>query len=431
MKIGKYISELLFENDSVILPGFGEFSTKYIPARFVPELKKVEKPSKVIAFGDKKKEDDNVLSEYIAKKENLDNEKAKSFINAFVKEMNDTLKAGKSVELENVGKFSPGVGDSITFEPDKSINYLKETQGMGSAREPVKKPSEQPKPSTDRTEKKSEDLPPKEKETPKQEPVKPQASTPKTEPSKPEPKKPEEEKESEPVGKTHGITPREQKPETKSQTSESQKEPAKPTYKKEPPASTKATPSAKASTKATPDTKEQKPSLSPAMKWMAFVAIPLLVIIIIFAFNFRYIIGDGVPDRESAGFFDRVKNIFVESEEPMAMEPDPIDTEEIEEEIDEPDPGLAEAEEEVTPREPDPDQPVYHIVVGSFAEEHNAVILAEDLQFEGAENASVFEQTRDGLHRVSYGYYHSMEEAERELQKVKETVNTDAWIVKR
>ena len=106
MKLGKYISELLFENDFVILPEIGEFSTKYIPARFVPELKKVESPSKVIAFNENNKTGGGLLTEYIARKENITSPESKEFVSNFVAEMQNSLKSGKKVELERVGVFS-------------------------------------------------------------------------------------------------------------------------------------------------------------------------------------------------------------------------------------------------------------------------------------------------------------------------------------
>lgn len=400
MKIGKYISELLFEKDFVILPEFGEFITKYIPARFVPELKKVEKPSKVIAFNDKKKTDDGILVSYIAKKENIETEKAKSFITAFVKEMNETLKAGKSIELENVGKFSAGVGGSITFDPDKSINYLKDSLGMGSAKEPEKKPEEKPEPT---------------KEKPAAEPAKPQAAeTPKPEPKKPEPEKPIEKKEPvadekkpgiTPIDKKPGITPEVKKPET----------PAAGPAKKE------------------IETQEQpQPKLPPALKWVAFVAIPLLVIIIVLAVNFNYIFGDKAPgkvdDTEKISLIDRIRGIFVDIEEPDITIPE---IEPVTEEIAEPDPVDVQPEITRAPHKPEPGRTVYHIVVGSFVEKHNAEIFAEDLQEQGATQASVFEQARTGHYRVSYGFYYSFSEAENQLEMVKQTINPDAWIVKR
>ncbi len=391
MKIGKYISELLFEEDFVILPGFGEFTKKYIPARFVPELKKVEKPLKIVAFNDRKKQDDDVLSSFIAKKENIDHEKARSFINAFVKEMNETLQSGKAVELEDIGKFTSGAGGTITFEPDKSINYLKESYGMASAKEPEKKPAEEPKPPAGKPVDKPADI-----QTPKKEPVKPQAGVP-----KPEPEKPVEKKEPVAEAKTPGVTPKERKPE--------------PTVTAE---------------KEKPVVEEGKPKLSPALKWVAFVAIPLLVIIIIVAFNFRYIIGDDVPerevDREKISFLDRIRGIFVDLDEPVKPAPEPVVEVEEEEVIEEPDP-----EPERPPYEPEPGRTVYHIVAGSFLEKHNAEIFVDNLRRQGATKASLFEQARTGHYRVSYGFYYSMQEAERELEMVKRTVNPDAWILKR
>jgi nucleoid DNA-binding protein len=150
MKIGKYISELLFTNDFVILAGFGEFSTKYVPARFVPEKKKVEAPSKEVTFNSKNKTDDNVLAESIAKKENKTALEVKEFITTFVSEMTNSLKSGKKVELDSIGQFALAPNGEIDFTPDKSINYLDVTGGQQSIKEPEKKTQEEAKTEVDK-----------------------------------------------------------------------------------------------------------------------------------------------------------------------------------------------------------------------------------------------------------------------------------------
>ncbi len=370
MKIGKYISDLLFDKDVVILPNFGAFTKKYIPARFVPELKRVEKPSKIADFDESNKKDDNVLAEYIAKKENIDVSKAKSFIDSFVKEMNDKLKSGKAVEIEKIGKFSPKAGGKgISFEPDKSTNYLNDSIGMGeSTKEPEKKADkkkEEEKPQEIKTEKGK-----KETEEDKKGTVadKQKADT-------------EKKKSEEPVSK---------KPKTKKIKKKKEKK----------------------------DSTEKDPQLSPAMKWIAFVAIPLLVIIIIVAINHKYIIEDGKINL----------NIFSKTETPKTTTPDldiAVETEETAEE------KVEKPEEVRPPHEPEPGKDIYHVVVGSFIEKHKADLFVEDLREQGAERASVFEQTPGGYYRVSYGFYYSMQEAESNLDRIKQSVSQNAWILKR
>ena len=239
MKIGKYISELLFTSDFVVLPGFGEFTPKYIPARFVPEKKKVEAPSKIVAFSTKNKTDDkNVLAEYMAKQEGTSLEKAKEFVSSFVNEMNNSLKSGKKVELESIGQFSMAPNGVIEFDPDSSINYLSDSAGLKSVKEPEKKEPTQAKTDADKVLDKANEV------------------------------KKEDKKE---IGA-------DAKPVDKLKPEETGKKPSESTAFKP---------------------INEKKGLPAGLKWVAFLVAPILVIGIVFAFTHEYFIGDKAIDIKS------------------------------------------------------------------------------------------------------------------------------------
>jgi len=375
MKIGKYISELLFENDFVILPEMGEFSTKYIPAKFVPELKKVESPSKVITFNESNKSGGGLLIEYIARKENISSGEAREFVSNFVNEMQDSLKSGKKVELENVGVFSMSESGQLVFDADTSINYLADSAGMPSVKEPEKKSEEEAKTELDKALDDARAVPP-------------------AEPRKPEVK--EEIKSTQPV----------------SQSASAASQPEKPKEEKVIP----PTPRKKVMVK-----KKQTSGLSPAVKWVALTVVPLLIIIIVLALNYDYLFGEKsvFRQREVAPEPARVETLAptpVEEEEDV-----PVVTEEV----------VQPAPREATPATPEPGRRVYHIIVGSFEEEHAAIIMAEELRARGATNATVFPINPLGFYRVSYGFYYNLNEAEQELAIVQEDVNANAWILHR
>lgn len=386
MKIGKYISELLFENDFVILPEIGEFSTKYIPAKFVPELRKVESPSKVIAFNDKNKSGGGLLIEYIASKEKISNEEAKQFIDNFVAEMQNSLKSGKKVELERIGVFSLDQGGTLIFEPDTSINYLDDSVGMSSVQEPVKKTEEESKSELDKVmEEAKTDIPERPVEVkPEEKKDKKIEATPKLE----EPVKPQ---------KASGDIPK--------------REPVTPTtYKKS------------SASKAKFGSKDPKSgSLPPALKWVAFTVLPLLIIIIILAFNYDYIFGD--------------KSVIWQKDAPepvtdyTLLDTEPADDDVISPEY-EPEPVQEAFDPTVAPPTPEAGRPVYYIIVGSFEEEHSALILAEEIRGKGSRTASVFPRNNQGFYRVSYGYFYDLREAEQELAQA-QNINQDAWILHR
>ncbi len=388
MKIGKYISELLFENDFVILPEIGEFSTKYIPAKFVPELKKVESPSKVIVFNENNKSGGGLLIEYIAKQENISSAEATEFVNNFVAEMQNSLKSGRKVELDNVGVFSMNEAGQMVFEPDTSINYLSDSAGMPPVSEPERKSEEEAKTELDKAiEEAKAEVPPK-KEEPEKKPE-----------EKPE-EKPKETEATQPVTKSAEVS-----------------QPRKPqTEKVIPP-----TPKKKA-------VEKKKQGLSPAVKWVALTVVPLLIIIIVLALNYEYIFGEKSVFRKSEVASEPVR---VETPVPVT-EDEPVDDQVVEDET----PAVTQepvqpAPRQTTPATPEPGRKVYHIIVGSFEEEHSAQILAEELRLMGATNATVFPINPLGFYRVSYGFYYDLNEAERELQAVQQDINPDAWVLHR
>ncbi|MBW6497288.1 MAG: SPOR domain-containing protein [Bacteroidales bacterium] len=378
MKIGTYISELLFDHEQVTLPGFGEFSTKYIPARFIPEEKKIESPSKVISFDAAKKEGDTPLIVHMASKEHKEVDQVKKFIDDFVSEIKETLASGQKVELERVGIFSLDAEGNVAFEADKSINYLADSAGLGAISEPtrVSPPPVAPPPPVP------------------EEPVF-------VEPPAPEPiieeAQPEFEEE---VVETPPAT-----------------EPI--------PEPDEETPAPIAPVAAAQEPVKQ--DLPPAIKWLAWVIIPLLVILIILAFNWNFIFGKksqtpaARPQTETA------------APAPAASQPAemPAETTESAETAVAAPVATTPQTTAAAPARPEAGRKVYHIVVGAFQDEGQANRFVEELKGKGASQASVFMRTSSGFHRVSYAFFYDLAEAEAALPRVQQDINSTAWILHR
>ena len=378
MKIGKYISELLFENDFVILPDVGEFSTKYIPAKFVPELKKVESPSKVITFNESNKAGGGLLIEYIAKNEDISSGEARDFIANFVDEMQNSLKSGKKVELESVGVFSMNESGQLVFDADTSINYLGDSAGMAPVKEPAKKSEEEAKTELDKALEDAKAVP-----LPKPSPTEDHKEVQSTQPISEsadvsQPEKPKEEI----------VIP--------------------PTPRKKP-----------------MEKKKQSSGLSPAIKWVALTVVPLLIIIIVLALNYDYLFGEKSVFRTRDDAPEPARLETPASVEQVAPSDEQETVPVVAEERTQPAPRTA------TPATPEPGRRVYHVIVGSFEEEHAAIILAEELRNKGATNARVFPINPLGFYRVSYGFYYDLNEAGEVLKLVQEDVNASSWILHR
>lgn len=509
MKIGQYISDLLFENDFVILPDMGEFSTKYIPAKFIPELKKVESPSKVISFNEKNKTGGGLLIEYIAKKEDISNQQAKEFISKFTNEMKNSLLNGKKVDLEKVGSFIMSEEGKLIFDPDTSINYLSESMGMPSVKEPEKKNEEEAKTELDKALEESElpkdqdkktkddasqttigsptdvdkgDKSEKEKTSNLSQDNAPEKSSDEKEPKvgddqakdtsakpkeiktvistvntdkenkekqveekKDQEKKDEKEKDIKPSGLAGSSTVKSDVGSTSTiktvsasskDTSESQKPKGaagisrtatgghKPlNFSK----SSAETPGSGTDSSLSKRSSSSKEGLSPALKWVAITVVPLLIIILVLAFNYDYIFGD--------------KSIIWNNDEALT-EQTSTNTEPINEESQSGDADTSAAADQQTttdesatniagPSDPEPGRKTYYVIVGSFEEEHSALILADELREQGAVNARVFPINNQGFYRVAYGFYYDLNEAERVMQQYGKEISSEAWVLHR
>ncbi|HSV88342.1 MAG TPA: SPOR domain-containing protein [Bacteroidales bacterium] len=368
MKIGNYISELLFEHDPVVLTGFGTFSTKYIPARFIPEEKKIESPRKVADFLAGKAEGGSLLIEYASKKEQKPAEAVEKYISELVAEIKVTLASGQKVQLDKLGTLLTDAEGKILFEPNLEVNYLADTTGMAAISEPSAAKPTSPKPQAARQDLDNSN----DKKTPKDtvpvETMRPQQAVPsnlRVDQSKPSKS-----------SKRYELAEKDQPP-------------------------------------VTGITRQELPR---GIKWLAWLIVPLGILIIILVINWRHIIG-------------------LQPDEPRQVSPtEAIMAEPGAEQM----PGDTPAETnqaalpEVTgPIVPEPGRMVYYIVVGAFQDEMLANRQVSALQAQGARQASVFMRTDLGYHRVCYGFFYTLAEAEAQLPHVQQNIQAGAWILPR
>lgn len=128
MTLEKYIKELLYRYDCVIIPDFGGFVTNNKPARIVGNT--FFPPYKQITFNTLLQNNDGLLANHIASVDKMPYETAINFINFEVE-----VWIGKLMEEELV---LGGIGalvmenDTIQFEPEIQTNYLTSSFGLSS-----------------------------------------------------------------------------------------------------------------------------------------------------------------------------------------------------------------------------------------------------------------------------------------------------------
>lgn len=131
---GKYIAELLKEHDCVVVPGIGGFVANYVPAQINGSQHLISPPSKKIVFNSKLKNNDGLLTEYIAQAEQKTFSEATILLNHFANDAVQQLQNGKHVLFEGVGSLSMGDEKNILFNPDTEQPLLLSSFGFDTIR---------------------------------------------------------------------------------------------------------------------------------------------------------------------------------------------------------------------------------------------------------------------------------------------------------
>jgi len=131
MRLAKYISDLLYRYECVIVPGFGGFVTNQIPAKVNHFTHTFYAPSKQLTFNSHLQNNDGLLVNYLATAENIPYSEALSTIEKQVENWKISL-ANEEVELENIGSFNFNKEGKLIFEPTTIVNYLTASFGLNS-----------------------------------------------------------------------------------------------------------------------------------------------------------------------------------------------------------------------------------------------------------------------------------------------------------
>ncbi len=135
--IAKYISELLYRYECVILPGFGAFLTRRQPATIQEGTASFHPPKKLISFNQQLKNNDGLLANYISSAENISYTDAVAKIQRYVLSLNEKMNQGQRVDMIKIGVFYTSVENTLQFEPLQEENYLTEAFGLSSFSSPV------------------------------------------------------------------------------------------------------------------------------------------------------------------------------------------------------------------------------------------------------------------------------------------------------
>ena len=130
MDLSKYIKELLFLHECVILPDFGGFIANYRSAEIDHSQKTLLPPSKYLSFNGNLTHNDGLLISFLSKKKGIGYVDSKRIVTNFINETKSRLRKGKKVYLEGIGYFIFDDQNILQFEPDISTNFLIDSFGL-------------------------------------------------------------------------------------------------------------------------------------------------------------------------------------------------------------------------------------------------------------------------------------------------------------
>lgn len=130
LEAGRYIHELLYQADVVIVPGLGAFVSTYHPAQ--PDLanRKISPPAKVFHFDDSRKEDDRLLQDWISEQGDFTETEAGQLIHDFVIDVQHEIGAGREVEIAGLGLFYKDEEGRVRFRFSVENNFDTEAAGL-------------------------------------------------------------------------------------------------------------------------------------------------------------------------------------------------------------------------------------------------------------------------------------------------------------
>ncbi|HJN06872.1 MAG TPA: HU family DNA-binding protein, partial [Bacteroidales bacterium] len=112
MKIAKYIGDLLYDYECVVIPGLGGFLTNDNPVSINEVTYSFSPPFRKIHFNVYLRTNDGLLVNHIAQQEQIGYKTAKQKVDQFVFQCHNALETGRRIKFQNIG--------SLYYDGDKN-----------------------------------------------------------------------------------------------------------------------------------------------------------------------------------------------------------------------------------------------------------------------------------------------------------------------
>lgn len=128
--VANAISALLYDHNVVIVPGLGAFECQAQGAKVNVITNQFEKPSATLSFDPQRREENDLIVDYLIAHDGITEEEARQLVLAFVTESYVSLKEGDPVEIPQVGTLSFDGNLELVFTPVESNDFNNDAFGL-------------------------------------------------------------------------------------------------------------------------------------------------------------------------------------------------------------------------------------------------------------------------------------------------------------
>lgn len=128
--VERYIKQLLYSHDCVIIPGLGGFIVNYKSARVQFSKNSILPPAKEIAFNEELCIDDALLRQAVAQGEHVSMQEADRLIEVFVSNIKKNINKYGYASLKNIGKLYLNDNKKTDFDQSDKLNFRTDSFGL-------------------------------------------------------------------------------------------------------------------------------------------------------------------------------------------------------------------------------------------------------------------------------------------------------------
>ncbi len=138
LSLHEHISQLLFDHECVIVPGFGAFLTRYYAAEVNHATHMMRPPSRRVHFNASINENEGLLAKAISHTEGVSYTNALEIIKAEVAAWKHSLSKSKKLNLPGIGRlYIDEASRKLQFSPSLETNYSTSSYGLSIFRSPA------------------------------------------------------------------------------------------------------------------------------------------------------------------------------------------------------------------------------------------------------------------------------------------------------